>query len=102
MSRAITHSIATMVSGSKTVTTAGTRVAFASSSTPMKKIDIIAKAANTGIVVIGDSTVVASAGTRKGIALNAGDVYSFELPDLANLYMDSTVDGEGVEYNYFK
>ncbi len=38
-------------------------------STPCKKVTITAETDNTGIVVIGGSTVVAALGTRQGTPL---------------------------------
>ena len=90
-----------LVSGRKTVTTAGVREAFALAPTTAKRIDIQALAGNTDKVVIGDNTVVAAVGARRGIALAAGQSYSFSITDLANIYIDSVVDFEGVSYNYF-
>lgn len=94
------HDITGIGDGRTTVTTAGTRVVLASS-TSCKKVDIAALVGNTGIVVVGGSTVVASAGTRQGIPLYAGDIYSLEIDNLNDVYLDSTVNGEGVSYTYY-
>ena len=86
--------------GRKTVAAAGTAEALAAS-TVCKRVDIQALSTNTGIVVVGGSTVVAAAGTRRGIALEAKQVYSFSIDDLAKIYLDVTVPGEGVSFTYF-
>lgn len=86
--------------GRKTVTTAGTRVTLASS-TACKQVAITALVGNTGTIVVGGSTVVASAGTRQGIPLSAGDTIAMEIDNLADVYLDATVNGEGVSFVYF-
>jgi len=96
----IGHDITTIGDGRKTVATAGTREALAVS-TPCKKVDITAETDNTGIIVVGGSTVVAALATRQGIPLYAGDTYSFEIDNLADIYIDTTVSGDGCTYTYF-
>lgn len=86
--------------GRKTVTTAGTRVTLASS-TACKQVIITAETDNTGLVVVGGSTVVASLATRQGIPLAAGDSIAFEIDNLADVYLDSTVSTDGVTFVYF-
>lgn len=90
----------TVSDGRKVVTTAGTRVALAAS-TVCKKVDIGALSTNTGIIVVGGITCVAAAGTRRGFALSAGDKYLIEIDNLSKLYLDSTVNGEGVSFTYY-
>lgn len=94
------HGITGIGDGRKIVTAAGTRETLASSTT-VKKVDIQALLTNTNPVVIGSSTVVAAAGTRRGVALNAGDVYSLEIDNLADIYIDAVTSGEGVSYTYY-
>jgi len=94
------QAIATVVDGRKVVTTAGTAVALGST-TAIKKIYVQAETDNTGVIVIGASTVVASLSTRRGIALNAGDSIEIDIDDLADLFIDSTVNGDGVTFTYF-
>jgi len=96
----VVHSITTISDGRKIVTTAGTRVALATS-TVCKKVDITAETDNTGIIVVGGSTVVAALATRQGIPLYAGDTYSFEIDNLADVYLDSTVSGDGCTFTYY-
>lgn len=94
------HSITGIGHGVKTVTTAGTDVALAAS-TPCKKVDIQAMDTNTGRIAVGGSGVDATSGTGTGILLYAGDVYSLEISNLANVYIDSTVNAEKVRFTYF-
>lgn len=86
--------------GRKTVTTGGTAEALASS-TACKKVTITAETDNTGLVVVGGSSVVASLATRRGTPLYAGDSMEFDIDNLADVYLDVTVNGEGVTYTYY-
>ena len=86
--------------GVKTVTTAGTDVALAAS-TPCKKVDIQAQTDNTSAIAVGGSGVDATVATGTGIFLNPGDVYSLEIDNLADIYIDSLVSGEGVRFTYY-
>jgi hypothetical protein len=80
------------VSGLITVTTAGTEV---------QGPDVVgqgwfirAKAANTGLVFVGNDGAGAVASTS-GYSLSAGDQVYIEVPNLAMLWFDSAVNGEG-------
>lgn len=84
-------------SGRKVVTTAGTAVTLASS-TSCREVVITAEDDNTGSIVVGDSGVIASQSTREGIPLAAGDSITLEVNNLASVYLDSEVNGEGVTY----
>lgn len=86
--------------GSKTVATAGTDEALASS-TACKKVTIEAYAANTGQIAVGGSGVDATAATGTGITLSARDSVTIDIDNLADIFIDSTVNGEGVRYTYF-
>lgn len=55
---------------------------------------------NTDCVVIGDSTVVAAAGTRRGIPLMAGASITLDVEDLYPIWIDTVVSGEGVSFLY--
>lgn len=87
--------------GRAIVTTAGTRVRITSTSTKCTRIDIVAETDNTGVIVIGGSTVIASLATRRGIPLNAGEVYSLSINNLNQIYLDSSVNGDGITYVYY-
>lgn len=94
------HDITSVGDGRTVVTTAGTRVPLAAS-TACKKVDITAETDNTGIIVVGGTTVVAALATRQGIPLNAGDTYSIEIDNLNDINLDSTVSTDGVTYTWF-
>jgi hypothetical protein len=84
--------------GRKVVTTAGTRVALASS-TACKEVVITAETDNTGIVAVGAAgTVVATIATRTGVPLNAGDSIVLQIDNLADIGLDATVSGDGVTF----
>ena len=90
----------TIVDGRKTVSSAGTAEALASSSTLVSYVIITAETNNTGIVTVGASTVDETIASRRGIPLNAGDTISLGAVDLADVYLDPAQDGDGVTYLY--
>jgi len=93
--------ITTIKDGRKVVTTAGTRVALVSSSTPAKYVILQAETDNAGVIAWGGVTVVATVLTRQGQALLAGDSSPWiPIDDLLDIYLDSTVSGDGVTYIY--
>ena len=94
------HDITGIGHGVTTVTTAGTDVALAAS-TACKKVDIQAQTDNTSLIAVGGAGVDATVATGTGVLLNAGDTYSLEIDNLADIYIDSLVDGEGVRYCYY-
>jgi len=88
-----------------TVTTAGTDEVLTSTPTRVKKVTIQAQTDNTGAIAIGTSGVDATVATGTGNLLYAGESKTMEAePDsyieLSEIYIDSTVSGEGVRYNY--
>lgn len=96
----VNHNITGIGHGVKVVTTAGTDLALAAS-TACKKVDIQAQTDNTSIIAVGGSGVDATVATGTGIVLNPGDVYSLEIDNLADIFIDSLVSGEGVRYTYY-
>ena len=57
---------------------------------------------NTGVVVIGaDATLAHAATARHGITLSAGDFITIPgIKDLRNIWLVSSVNGDGVTYLY--
>lgn len=94
------HDITGIGHGVTTVTTAGTDVALAAS-TVCKKVIIQSQTDNTGLISIGTSGVDATIATGTGVLLYPGDAIEIEIDNLADVYLDSTVNGEGVRYTYF-
>lgn len=91
----------TVGDGRKTVTTAGTREQLGSL-TSCRKVTVQAELDNSGVVVVGGSSCVAALSTRRGLALEAGDSEDFYVLELADLYLDVTVSGDGVTYVYYE
>lgn len=102
----------TPTSGRQIVTTAGTEVQLVTASTLYSSVTICAETDNTGVITVGGNPVVATQATRTGVPLNAGDCYTREVArfrngfatdngDLSEIYIDSTVNGDGVTYEYF-
>ena len=92
-----------MGDGKKTVTAAGTAEALASTSTECIWVIVTAKPANTGSVYIGGSTVDATRGTPllPGESVGIPGITPYNLYDLALIYVDAAVNGEGVTFSYF-
>lgn len=91
--------------GRKLVTSAGTPVALAST-TAAKKVIVTALQSNTDVVVVGFTGVVAgtsndAGATRTGIPLFPNQAVELTVVDLASIFIDSVVSGEGVSYAYF-
>jgi len=74
------------------VTTAGTRVQLASNA--CSSVTVKAKSTNTGLIYVGGSSVSSS----NGFILSAGDSISIDITNTNLLYIDSSVNGEGVSF----
>jgi len=85
--------------GVKTVTTAGTDVVLAAS-TACKWVIIQAQTDNTSKIAVGATGVDATIATGTGILLDPGDVITILDDNLADIYLDSLVSGEGARYTY--
>lgn len=87
----------TLDEGRKVVAAAGTAVVLGASTT-IKEVLITAELNNTGVMCVGGSGVIAAEATREGTPLEAGESMRIVTSDLANVYIDSTVNGDGVTY----
>jgi hypothetical protein len=96
---AANHATTGIGHGVKTVAAAGTDEALAAS-TPAKWVMIQAQTDNTGRVAIGATGVDATIATGNGIALAAGEIATLPCDNLADLFIDATVTGDGVRYTY--
>jgi hypothetical protein len=85
-------------SGKKIISTAGTRETLVNTSTPCKEVLIMALPTNTGEIWVGDSNV--SASDNIGVVLYSKDAVLIEIDNLQKVYLDATIDGEGVSYIY--
>jgi hypothetical protein len=79
--------------GQTNVTTAGTRVQL-SNLALLSGVTIKAKSTNTGVIYLGDSGVTSSNGHR----LLASESVFIEIDNVNRLYIDSSVNGEGISY----
>lgn len=87
--------------GRTVVTTAGTRVPLTATATPCSWVMVIALTSNTGQVNVGDNGVVAAAdATERGVPLLARESVTLPARDVAKVFIDSRVNGEGVTYLY--
>jgi len=84
--------------GRKEVTTAGTAEPLVDESTPARIVVITAETDNTGVIVVGGENVIAALATRRGTPLMSGESIPLEVADLADIYIDATVSGDGVTY----
>jgi hypothetical protein len=79
--------------GNTTVTTAGTRVPLAAAQA-ITSVTVKALSTNTGTIYVGGSGVSSS----NGFALAKSESVSMDLADLSTVWIDSSVNGEGVTY----
>lgn len=91
----------TIGDGVKTVTTAGTDVALAAA-TQVDWVIIQAQTDNTGVIGVGAVGVDATVATGDGICLAAGESIGLPACDLADVFIDSTVNGDGARFIYGK
>lgn len=87
----------TLDEGRKVVAAAGTAVVLGVSTT-IKEVLITSELNNTGVMCVGGSGVIAAESTREGTPLEAGESMRIVTSNLANVYIDSTVNGDGVTY----
>ena len=102
------HAIAPAIGiGNGTITTAGTAVQISTTSVPTTRVficnnDSNSSLTNNGTIVVGDSTVVAAAATRKGQVIYAGNYVEFYVSDLNLLWVDSLDNSAKFHYFYEK
>lgn len=99
--------------GAKTVAAAGTAEPLASTHTPAMWVRVQAKVGNTGYIYVGDSTVAAANGqvlVRSSTGQETPHLDHVLFPpcgnaliyDLALIYIDASVNAEGVNFAYGK
>lgn len=86
--------------GTKVVTTAGTDVVLAASTT-CKRVVIQSQTDNTTGISVGAAGVDATVATGTGIFLYPGDSIELDIDNLADVFIDALTNGEGVRYTYF-
>lgn len=85
--------------GRKVVAAAGTAERLATSK-PITEVIITAETDNTGVIAVGGAGVIATLATRTGTPLLAGESIVVREDDLCEIWIDSTVTGDGVTYQY--
>jgi hypothetical protein len=85
---------ASTIYNNKVTTNAGSRVQLSAVSTSIKSVSIKALATNTGTVYVGNSTVAST----NGYQLAAGDAIDVDVNNLNGVYIDVSVNGEGITY----
>lgn len=83
----------TFYHGQKSVTTAGTEIALAAAQS-IHHVTVKAHHANTGFIYVGKNPVTSAT----GYVLDAGEQVFIEVDDLADVFIDSSVNGEGVSF----
>lgn len=86
--------------GRKTVAAAGTPEQLTSTATRVRSLVVTAETDNTGLVAVGNSTCRATATTQRGVILSAGGSVGVDIDDLSKVYVDASVNGDGVAYAY--
>lgn len=90
-----------IVSGTKTVTTAGTAVQVTATPTTIKSIYVSADMGNVKSIVVGDSSVVAALSSQRGIQLIPGATpIKLDINDLSLLWVDALSSGDKLSYAY--
>ena len=97
--RSSTLNITRLGSGRKVVALAGEAEKLAGDIVA-KEVVITAEDDNTGVIVVGGRNVIAALATRIGTPLDASDSVVIPCKNLQNIYIDSTVNGEGVTFSY--
>ena len=91
-----------IVTGTKTVTAAGTCEQVTATSTPIGGVWVAADL-GSGPLTVGDSATKATAGSMQGIVLIPGNPSIFvPIDNLNKLYVDSQTNGHKLCYAYLK
>jgi hypothetical protein len=97
-----------MTTAAVNVTTAGTRVPLSATTLLVYDFEVQAKPANTGTIYLGSVAVTSTIGRRlaaggtfslAGLIDDGGKSKNLQV-DLGTIYIDSTVNGEGVIVTY--
>ena len=86
--------------GVKTVAVAGTDEPLSGSDFFIYWLVVQAQTDNTGFIAVGAVGVDATEATGNGVLLDAGDSIALPVKNLADIYLDATVSGDGVRYIY--
>jgi hypothetical protein len=75
------------------VTTAGSKIQLSNIS--CKEVTVIARKGNTGSIYVGGSDV---SSFLFGVELEANESFTFSVSNANLIYIDSSIDGEGISY----
>jgi len=92
-SSTVVGSLANLEGALADVATVGERVRLPD--IPCREITVIAKDTNTGSIYVGGSDV---APTKYGVKLKAEGSFTFPVANANQIYIDSSVSGEGISY----
>ena len=93
LSKVLVAGLPAVYTGKKTVPTAGTPVVLAAAQ-PVTSVTVKALSTNTGTIYVGNSAVAST----NGFQLAKSDSVSLDILDLSTVWIDSSVNGEGVTY----
>lgn len=93
------HDTTALGHGVKTISTVATDEVLAAS-TACKWVIIQAQTDNTSKVAVGATGVDATVATGNGVILEPGDTVTLLVDNLADVYVDALVAGEGCRYTY--
>ena len=88
--------------GTAKVATPGTAVQLTATSTPCRFVEVTAFSENVGVLSLGSSTTLATAGARRGRELAPGQMITVRIEDVSSLYIDGLNANDGVAYAYYK
>ena len=84
--------------GRQTVTAAGTAEPLSREPFRVTRVDLFALDANTDRIYVGGPAVSAVASNQQGAPFSAKEQLWFENVDLADIWIDAAVSGEGVTW----
>ena len=93
--------MASFTAGTKTVSSAGTRVQVTTTPTPVRRVRFQAPPGNSGITYVGGSDVASSVAGIELAAAGGSETVDFtegRPGDLAEFYCDSASDGDKIHY----
>ena len=93
--------MASVTAGTKTVSSAGTRVQVTTTPTPVRRIRFQAPPGNSGITYVGISTVSSSVAGIEFAAAGGSETVDFtegRPGDLSEFYCDAVTNGDKIHY----
>lgn len=88
--------------GSFTVVSAGVRKQLTSAHVPCRRVLIQSRDVNVSAVVVGGDTVVAgTSATARGIVLNQGVTFQFNIENLNKVWINGRAVGDKLTYVFF-